>query len=40
MDEKAVPRQGMTIDAFDTPGLYFGTSTGQVFGSTDEGVGW
>ncbi len=35
-----VLREGMAIDAFDSPGLYFGTSTGQVFGSTDEGDSW
>ena len=27
-------------DAFDEPGLYFGTSTGQVFASADEGESW
>ena len=26
--------------AYDVPGLYFGTSTGQLFASTDEGEGW
>jgi hypothetical protein len=35
-----VLRQGMTIDAHDTPGLYFGTSTGQVYASADEGDTW
>ncbi|MBA2615561.1 MAG: exo-alpha-sialidase [Actinobacteria bacterium] len=35
-----VLREGMAIDAHDSPGLYFGTSTGQVFASTDEGVSW
>ena len=30
----------MTIDTYDTPGLYFGTSTGQVFASNDEGESW
>jgi hypothetical protein len=30
----------MAIDALDTPGLYFGTSTGQVFASADEGETW
>jgi hypothetical protein len=30
----------MAIDARDDPGLYFGTSTGQVFSSTDEGETW
>jgi hypothetical protein len=35
-----VLRQGMTIDKHDTPGVYFGTSTGQVFASADEGESW
>jgi photosystem II stability/assembly factor-like uncharacterized protein len=35
-----VLRSAMTIDAFDTPGLYFGTSTGQLFASADEGDSW
>lgn len=35
-----VLREGMAIDSFDTPGLYFGTSTGQVFASADEGESW
>src|SRR6059058_6341809 len=35
-----VLREGMAIDTHDTPGLYFGTSTGQVFASTDEGESW
>jgi photosystem II stability/assembly factor-like uncharacterized protein len=35
-----VLREGMAIDSRDTPGLYFGTSTGQVFASTDEGDNW
>jgi photosystem II stability/assembly factor-like uncharacterized protein len=35
-----VLRQGMTIDTHETPGLYFGTSTGQVFASSDEGDNW
>ncbi len=30
----------MAIDSLDSPGLYFGTSTGQVFASTDEGDSW
>ena len=30
----------MTIDSHDTPGVYFGTSTGQVFASADEGETW
>ena len=35
-----VLREGMTIDSDDAPGLYFGTSTGQLFGSLDEGESW
>ena len=35
-----VLREGMAIDALDTPGLYVGTSTGQVFASADEGETW
>ena len=27
-------------DALGTPGVYFGTSTGQVFASADEGEHW
>jgi photosystem II stability/assembly factor-like uncharacterized protein len=35
-----VLRAAMTIDSQDSPGLYFGTSTGQVFASIDEGESW
>ena len=35
-----VLREGMAIDGEDVPGLYFGTSTGQVFASADEGDSW
>jgi photosystem II stability/assembly factor-like uncharacterized protein len=35
-----VLREGLAIDSLDVPGLYFGTSTGQLFGSTDEGESW
>ena len=35
-----VLREGMAIDAHDSPGLYFGTSTGQLFASADEGETW
>ena len=35
-----VLREGMAIDSLDVPGLYFGTSTGQVFASADEGESW
>ena len=33
-------REGMTTDTHDEFGLYFGTSTGQVFASIDEGDSW
>jgi photosystem II stability/assembly factor-like uncharacterized protein len=35
-----VLRRGMTIDGEDVPGLYVGTSTGQVYASADEGESW
>jgi photosystem II stability/assembly factor-like uncharacterized protein len=35
-----VLREGLAIDTLDVPGLYFGTSTGQVFASADEGESW
>jgi hypothetical protein len=35
-----VLREGLAIDAEDSPGLYFGTSTGQLFESADEGDTW
>jgi hypothetical protein len=35
-----VLREAMAIDSLDQPGVYFGTSTGQVFGSADEGESW
>jgi photosystem II stability/assembly factor-like uncharacterized protein len=35
-----VLREAMAIDTLDQPGVYFGTSTGQVFGSADEGEHW
>jgi photosystem II stability/assembly factor-like uncharacterized protein len=30
----------LTTDSLDPAGIYFGTSTGQVFASTDEGASW
>ena len=35
-----VLREGMAIDAHDDPGVYFGTSTGQLFASADAGESW
>jgi photosystem II stability/assembly factor-like uncharacterized protein len=33
-------REGMATDAHDEFGLFFGTSTGQLFASTDQGDSW
>ena len=35
-----VLRAAMSMDDYDEPGLYFGTSTGQIFASTDDGDNW
>jgi photosystem II stability/assembly factor-like uncharacterized protein len=35
-----VLREGLAIDTLDRPGVYFGTSTGQLFASRDEGESW
>jgi photosystem II stability/assembly factor-like uncharacterized protein len=35
-----VLREAMSTDTLESVGVYFGTSTGQVFGSTDEGEHW
>jgi photosystem II stability/assembly factor-like uncharacterized protein len=35
-----VLRAAMAIDGDDVPGLYFGTSTGHLFASVDEGESW
>jgi photosystem II stability/assembly factor-like uncharacterized protein len=35
-----VLREAMAVDSEDAPGLYFGTSTGQIFASADEGDSW
>jgi photosystem II stability/assembly factor-like uncharacterized protein len=35
-----VLREGLAVDTLDTPGVYFGTSTGQLFASADEGASW
>jgi photosystem II stability/assembly factor-like uncharacterized protein len=35
-----VLREGLANDAADVPGFYFGTSTGQVFASADDGESW
>jgi len=37
---ETVVRDAMTIDSFDPHGIYFGTRSGQVFASRDEGKTW
>ncbi len=33
-------REGMCTDSLDPAGIYFGTNTGQLYASTDEGESW
>ena len=35
-----VLREGMAMDTYDSPGYYFGTSTGQVYASNDDAQSW
>ena len=35
-----VMREGMATDSMDECGVYFGTTTGQIFFSRDNGDGW
>jgi len=35
-----VKRQALSVDNYDPVGIYFGTSSGEVWGSTDEGESW
>lgn len=35
-----VKRQAMTVDGDDPVGVYFGTTSGEVWASTDEGASW
>jgi hypothetical protein len=35
-----VLREGLAVDALDPAGVYFGTNTGEVFGSCNEGDAW
>jgi hypothetical protein len=35
-----VLREAMAVDRMDPVGVYFGTSTGKVYGSLDEGRTW
>jgi hypothetical protein len=30
----------MAVDALDTPGVYFGTTTGEVYASANGGANW
>lgn len=36
----SVLREGMAVDAGDPAGIYFGTNTGKIFSSMDEGDSW
>ena len=33
-------REGMTTDSLNPVGIYFGTNTGKIFHSNDEGDSW
>ncbi len=35
-----VLREAIAVDRLDPVGVYFGTSTGQLYGSADEGLTW
>ncbi|MGH7603298.1 MAG: WD40/YVTN/BNR-like repeat-containing protein [Gemmatimonadaceae bacterium] len=35
-----VLRDALTADSFDTPGIYFGTRSGKLYGSNNEGASW
>jgi len=37
---ETVLRDAMAVDSCDPPGIYFGTRSGKVFGSNDEGKTW
>jgi serine/threonine protein kinase len=37
---ETVLRDGLTVDSYDPAGIYFGTRSGQLFGSRDEGKTW
>ncbi len=37
---ETVLRDAMTVDFYDPAGIYFGTRSGQLFASTDEGKSW
>ena len=37
---ETVLRDGMAADSLDPHGLYFGTRSGQLYGSSDEGKTW
>ncbi|HEU0006295.1 MAG TPA: protein kinase [Terriglobia bacterium] len=37
---ETVLRDAMTTDSLDPAGIYFGTRSGQLYGSTDEGKSW
>jgi hypothetical protein len=36
----SIYREGMAVDQADPAGIYFGTNTGKIFASSDEGDSW
>jgi hypothetical protein len=37
---ETVLRDGLTVDGSDPAGVYFGTRSGKIYGSLDEGASW
>jgi hypothetical protein len=37
---ETVLRDALTADTFDSAGIYFGTRSGKLFGSTNDGATW
>jgi hypothetical protein len=37
---ETVLRDALSVDSYDRPGVYFGTRSGKLFGSPDEGASW
>jgi hypothetical protein len=37
---ETVLRDALAADSFESAGIYFGTRSGKVFGSNDEGASW
>jgi photosystem II stability/assembly factor-like uncharacterized protein len=39
-DYQSVYREGMDTDSLDSPGVYVGTTNGEIYASTDAGESW